>query len=205
MACSSWKPRGTAYKKNDTFSLVTPQLFLTTRPIWKCSFISSRVFLGAMTRRRAEICQRSWRMLVAELRINLRVWFLAFFLPPAEKEMEEREAASVLSLPISIKKSLLLDSNRTAGIRAETYSLGALLFAQRKVYFTIYCGFHLKGRNDMTKEMWKAFLRAQELCHALKISLNWNILGLNSQKTAESVPPRNLPTNLTPLIQILGF
>lgn len=49
----------------------------------------------------------------------------------------------------------------------------------------------------MTKEMWKAFLRAQELCHALKISLNWNILGLNSQKTAELVPPKNLPTNLT--------
>lgn len=144
-------------------------------------------------------------MLVAELRINLRVWFLAFFLPPAEKEMEEREAASVLSLPISIKKSLLLVSNRTAGIRAETYSLGALLFAQRKVYFMIYCGFYLKGRNDMTKEMWKAFLRAQELCHALKISLNWNILGLNSQKKQNQFHLRTFPPVSLPIYRYSVF
>lgn len=48
----------------------------------------------------------------------------------------------------------------------------------------------------MTTEMWKVFLRAQELCLTLKIRLNWNILGLNSQKTAESVQPKNPPTNL---------
>lgn len=77
--------------------------------------------------------------------------------------MEEKEAATVLRLPISIKKSLLLVSSRTAGIRAETYSLGALLFAQRKVYFMICCGFYLKGGNDMTKEMWKVFSRAQRV------------------------------------------
>ena len=49
----------------------------------------------------------------------------------------------------------------------------------------------------MTKEMWKVFLKAQELYRTLKIRLNWNILGLNSQKTAESVQPKNPPTNFT--------
>lgn len=135
-------------------------------------------------------------MLVAELRINRRASFLRLFLPPAEKEMEERDTVSVLSLPISIKKSLLLVSDGTAGSRAETYSLGALLFVRRKVYFMICCGFYLKEGNGMSKEMWKVFLRAQELRLALKIMLNWNILGLNSQKTAASVQPKNPPTSL---------
>lgn len=45
MICSSLQPGGTAHKKGDTFSLlislVTLGLFLTPRPIWKSSFVSS--------------------------------------------------------------------------------------------------------------------------------------------------------------------
>lgn len=64
------KARETAYKKDDIFSLVTLGSFLTTTPMGKCSFISSSYFLGVMTMSRAEICQRSWRILAAEQRIK---------------------------------------------------------------------------------------------------------------------------------------
>lgn len=50
----------------------------------------------------------------------------------------------------------------------------------------------------MTKEMWKVFLRAQKLCLTLKIQWNWNILGLNSQKTAKSVQAKNPPPPIPP-------
>lgn len=46
------------------------------------------------------------------------------------------------TVPISIKKSFLLVSDRTADIRAEKDSLGALLFAWREVYFAMYCDFY---------------------------------------------------------------
>lgn len=94
-------------------------------------------------------------MLVAELRVNCRVWFLRFFAPPAIKEMEEKEER--LTLSVSIKKSLPLVSDKSIGIRAETYNLGALLLIWWKVCFMICHCFHLREGNDIAKEMWKAF------------------------------------------------
>lgn len=76
--------------------------------------------------------------------------------------MEEKEER--LSLSISIKKSLLLVSDRSIGIRAETYNLGVLLLTWWKVCFMICRCFCLKEGNDMAKETWKVFfLKTQEL------------------------------------------
>lgn len=147
-----------ACKKADNQFIANLGLFLTTTSSWKCCFIS--LFFWKPGTRREErdllkvmenICSRAknkpWG-LVSETLTSIC---------PKGNGRKRQHLCSAFS--ISIKKSLLLVTNKITGIKAEPYSLGALLLVWRKVYFTMCGGFYWKKGNYMTKEMWKVFLR----------------------------------------------